>query len=120
MPERLERVRRHVGTRLVRDLAEVAEGDLVEPHRLGVDVERAPPPPPPPPACMPTSQPSPRVTASSPMSSCRSASEITAASSMSGYRSFSYSNAQPPGARSGTRIAQSPLTFTSCERCDSA
>src|ERR671936_2199355 len=40
--ERLQRVRGDVGGRLVRDLAEVAERYLVEPHRLVVDVEGAP------------------------------------------------------------------------------
>src|ERR1043166_5668824 len=42
--ERLERVRGDIGARLVRDLAEVAEGEAVEPERLAVDGERAPPP----------------------------------------------------------------------------
>src|SRR5438445_257009 len=40
--ECLECMRGHVGARLVRHLAEVAERDLVEPHGLVVDVERAP------------------------------------------------------------------------------
>src|SRR5215831_6797983 len=40
--KRLERVRGDVGGRLVRDLAEVAERELVEPERLVVDVEGTP------------------------------------------------------------------------------
>src|SRR5690242_4954418 len=40
--EGLERMSGDIRTRLVRDLAEVAERDAVEPHRLVVDVERAP------------------------------------------------------------------------------
>src|SRR5439155_15882928 len=40
--ERFERMGGDVGARLVRDLAEVAERELVEPERLVVDVERAP------------------------------------------------------------------------------
>src|SRR5262249_45929312 len=42
--ERLERMGGHVGARLVGDLAEVAEGQLVEPESLVVYIERAPAP----------------------------------------------------------------------------
>src|SRR5205085_9115103 len=38
----------------------------------------------------------------------RSASTTSAVSSVSGYQSFSNSNAQPPGGRSGRRTDQSP------------
>ena len=41
-PQRLERMRGDVGARLVGDLAEVAERDLVEPHCAVVHVEGAP------------------------------------------------------------------------------